>query len=113
MANVPSRRMKIPIYYQNDICPLLIEFLNDDNTVWEFQEVEYQVTDSTSNIVISDTTGTVSINIASLPIDERVTATPGEYEVVVRAIRNIDPVTELGCDSIVFNRSGKLTVLEL
>jgi hypothetical protein len=102
---VTQIRFDIPVYYRNDNHPLLIPYLNQDGTDFGIDEVYYSVKDSTGNVIISLTEGEVATSIAYLPIDETLTATPGEYEVFVKAIRS--------SDNTIICRTGILKVLDL
>jgi len=115
MTVVATKRLNLPTLSQYDEIMLQVEFVNDDDELsdWEFDQGEYEIYNSEGNVIVSDSTAEVNVNKINVYVDSTTTAILGEYELVVRAVRTIDPDSGLTCDPVVFNRSGRFTVTQI
>ncbi len=115
MTVVATKRLNLPTLSQYDEIMLQVEFVNDDDELsdWEFDQGEYEIYNSEGNVIVSDSTAEVNVNKINVYVDSTTTAILGEYELVVRAIRTIDPDSGLACEPVVFNRSGRFTVTQI
>jgi len=115
MTVVATKRLNLPTLSQYDEIMLQVEFVNDDDELsdWEFDQGEYEIYNSEGNVIVSDSTAEVNVNKINVYVDSTTTAILGEYDLVVRAVRTIDPDSGLTCDPVVFNRSGRFTVTQI
>ena len=115
MTVVATKRLNLPTLSQYDEIMLQVEFVNDDDELsdWEFDQGEYEIYNSEGNVIVSDSTAEVNVNKINVYVDSTTTAILGEYELVVRAVRTIDPDSGLPCEPVVFNRSGRFTVTQI